>query len=137
MYTVHQASKKWETYKVQLKGLVRSIDGPWWGFDPIGVGSCVPRVHGFSFWSLECKNIVIMGHIILWANLPPCCIEDFNITAELGLTLINNHHPLLWKCNISRTKCLTDLRSVCKFNFFPLGTSNKNILTNLTKVNKN
>ena len=42
---VHQACKKQDNLKVHLW----SIDRPWLDFDPIGVGSCVPRVHWYVF----------------------------------------------------------------------------------------
>ena len=37
---VHRSCKKWENYKVQLKGPVWYIHEPRLDFDPIGVGSC-------------------------------------------------------------------------------------------------
>ena len=82
---VHQASKKWETYKVQLKGLVRSIDGPRLDFDPIGVGSCAPIVHWSVFWCLEWKNITIIEDFLQWANQPPRALKDLNTPEWRGL----------------------------------------------------
>ena len=42
----------------------RALHSPRLGFDPIGVGSCVPRVHLYVFCFLKCKNIAIKGDFL-------------------------------------------------------------------------
>ena len=76
-------SKFWKILenKVQLRGPVGSIEGPWLILDPMEVSSSVTRVPSYDFRCLECKNI-----------------KDSQTSAWWGLSL---SHPLnqylIWK----------------------------------------
>ena len=41
----------------------RAVHSPSMDFDPMGVGSCVPRVHWYVFWGLEWKGVFSDGSI--------------------------------------------------------------------------
>ena len=73
---VHRSCKKWENYKVQLKGPIRCINGPRVGFDTMGFNSCVHRAHWRVFCCLKCKNTLIIG------DCPSFSFKNFN--APLG-----------------------------------------------------
>ena len=53
-----------KNHKVQLRGYVRSIEGPRLALVPIGVSSSVPRVPWYDFCCLECKNTAIIGNFL-------------------------------------------------------------------------
>ena len=46
-----------KNHKVQLRGPVGSIEGPWLVLDPMEVRSCVPRVPWIVLCGLECQNM--------------------------------------------------------------------------------
>ena len=46
------------------------IDGPSLGFDPMGTGSCVPRVYWYAIW----LRMVIIGDFLQWVNWPPLAL---------------------------------------------------------------
>ena len=54
---VYTARNFLKIHKVQLRGPVGSIEGPWLVLEPMGVWSRVPRVPWNAFCCLVCENI--------------------------------------------------------------------------------
>ena len=64
---VNTALQNLENHKVLLKDPVRPNEGPWLVMDPVGGGSCVPKVPWYDFLCLECKNMANIADFFLWS----------------------------------------------------------------------